>query len=351
MNLACSVPFKTVPFAFVSLLAAASLFVSSEALAQNDQVFVDGSNKPQRGSVAAITKDGVQLKAGANTKAIPAGNISKIIFTGDPSELTKARTFAIDGQYEQALEELEKIDASKLKPNAKAEAAFYMMQAKAKMALAGRGNKAKAVQQAMGFVSANRNSYHFYDSAKILGDLALSMNNHPQALKFYGSLASSKSIETKIESVYLGAVTKLKQGETSKALADFEKISGMKADTTGKKRLQTLAQAGKAVGMAKSGKGKEGLALVKQLIAKLNPTDVEMSARIYNAQGDCYVATGDVDGAIMAYLHTHLMFSTQADAHAEALANLVPLWEKAGRPDRVAEARQELQQRYPGFGK
>ena len=91
--------------------------------------------------------------------------------------------------------------------------------------------------------------------------------------------------------------------------------------------------------------------MVDTLIAELNPTDVEMSARIYNAQGASYEASGDNEGAILAYLHTHLMFSTQPDAHAEALSKLVALWPKVGKPERAAEARQELNQRYPGFGK
>jgi Flp pilus assembly protein TadD len=114
-------------------------------------------------------------------------------------------------------------------------------------------------------------------------------------------------------------------------------------------RLQTLASAGKAVALAQSGNAEVALELVKSLIAELNPTDVEMAARIYNAQGASYEASGDTEGAVMAYLHTHLMFSLQPDAHAEALKRLVELWPQVGKPERAAEARSELQQRYPGF--
>ena len=73
------------------------------------------------------------------------------------------------------------------------------------------------------------------------------------------------------------------------------------------------------------------------------------AARIYNAQGASYEASGDTEGAILSYLHTHLMFSNQPDAHAEALKRLVELWPQVGKPERAAAARQELQQRYPGF--
>jgi hypothetical protein len=60
-------------------------------------------------------------------------------------------------------------------------------------------------------------------------------------------------------------------------------------------------------------------------------------------------ALNDREGAVLAYLHTHLMFSGQADAHAEALLRLVELWPQVGHPERAAQARQELQQRYPGW--
>jgi hypothetical protein len=42
------------------------------------------------------------------------------------------------------------------------------------------------------------------------------------------------------------------------------------------------------------------------------------------------------------------MFSSQPDAHAEALLRLIELWPQVGQPARAAEARGELQQRYPG---
>ncbi len=41
----------------------------------------------------------------------------------------------------------------------------------------------------------------------------------------------------------------------------------------------------------------------------------------------------DREGAILAYLHTHLMFSSQPDAHAESLVRLVELWPKSANPN------------------
>ena len=51
-------------------------------------------------------------------------------------------------------------------------------------------------------------------------------------------------------------------------------------------------------------------------------------------QGAGFEASGDTEGAILAYLHTHLMFSLQPDAYAEALQRLVELWPTVGKPER-----------------
>ena len=201
----------------------------------------------------------------------------------------------------------------------------------------------------MAFAAKYRDSWHFFEAAKLLGDLSLALNDTDNAMTYYKSLMMAPSADTKVESVYLQGLVNLKKSENEAALTEFEKVIGLKAQSTQTARLQTLSKAGKAVALAQSGQAADGLTLVKNLIAELNPTDVEMSARIYNAQGASYEASGDIEGAILAYLHTHLMFSLQPDAHAEALKRLVELWPQVGKPERAAEARQELQQRYPGF--
>ena len=319
------------------------------ATAQLDRVY-DKAGDNVSGTVIQTSSQGVQLKKGANTQSILAGDILKIMHEGDPAPLTKAREFALDGQYDQALAELKNVNFETLPRDIiKADAAFYIAVCESKLALAGKGKKDEAAKRTLDFAKAYGDSWHLFDTAKLLGDLALALNDAPNALKYYKSLSSAPSTDMKIESVYLQGLVHMKKGDSEAALAEFEKVIGLKAQTAQTTRIQMLSKAGKAVALAQTGKSAEGLALVQQMIAELNPADVEMAARIYNAQGASYEASGDVEGAIMAYLHTHLMFSAQPDAHAEALKKLIELWPKVGKPERAAEARQELQQRYPGF--
>jgi tetratricopeptide (TPR) repeat protein len=334
------------------LLAGCWLLGANPASAQLDRLYPQDSNSPETGTVIQTTRDSITFKIGANSKNYLPGEVRKILFQGDPAELTRGRQFALDNQYEEALAELKKINIGGLPRDViKAEAQFFIVWCEAKLALEGRGDKKTAITAALDFAKNNQDSWHFYEVAKLLGDLALAIKNHAQALKYYGSLRNAPSAETKIESVYLTGLVQLAQGNGKEAMVEFDKVAGVAVANTRVARMQTLAKAGKAVALAKQGDGEAGLKLVDSLIAELNPTDVEMAARIYNAQGASYEALDDREGAIIAYLHTHLMFSSQPDAHAESLVRLVELWPKVGKPERAAEARQELQQRYPGFGK
>lgn len=333
------------------LLLAGSLWLVTgpTASAQLDRVY-DKAGDNIGGTIVQTSKQGVQLKRGDSTQNFAAGDILKIMHEGDPGPLTKAREFALDGQYDQALSELKNVNFDAIRrPIIEADAGFYLVLCESKLALRGKGNKEEAARKALSYLRAYQDTWHFYEVAKLLGDLALAQNDAANALRYYKSLMSAPAAETKIESVYLQGLVHIKQADSAAALAEFEKVIGLQAQSTQTARLQILSKAGKAVALAQSGKAADGLALVKRLIAELNPADVEMSARIYNAQGASYEASGDIEGAILSYLHTHLMFSTQPDAHAEALKKLVELWPQVGKPERAAAARTELQQRYPGF--
>jgi len=319
------------------------------AFAQRDAVY-NRAGERTSGELTSVTPAGVEIESGGSSETIAADQILKIMFEGDPPELTRGREFAIDGQYDQAIEELKKIDMNDIdRKLVAADAVFYAALSEAKLALAGKGDKAAAARQVLGFASKYRQSWHFFDAAKLLGDLALALGDTEKALQYYGSLSRAPSTDTKLESVYLKGRVHLKSGDAEAALAEFDKMLGVNAQTARGNRLQALATAGKAAALAAAGKPDESLTLLEPLIAAFDGTDLELAARIYNARGKCYEAKQDAEGAILGYLHTHLMFSSLPDAHAESLQRLIELWPQVGKPEEAARARQELQQRYPGY--
>jgi tetratricopeptide (TPR) repeat protein len=99
---------------------------------------------------------------------------------------------------------------------------------------------------------------------------------------------------------------------------------------------------------AETGKAEEGLALLQDLINKNDPQDVPLFARTYNALGKCHQKLNKPKDAVLAYLHTDVLFYTDADAHAEALYNLSKLWGDVNKQDRAVAARATLKERYAG---
>lgn len=338
---------------YVAVLTLATVCLcgdSETAYAQLDRVYPTDSGSATAGKIEEVSRNGVKLKTGSSTKEYLENEIRKMSFQGDPAALTRGRELALDGQYEQALDELEGVNPDDMSRDLiKIDAEYYRLFARAKLALSGRGDRKAAVAEAIAFARNHSDSFHFFSVAKLLGDLELANNNYDQAVKYYGALSNAPATESKILARYLTGVAMLEKGDTPAAEKAFSDVASVDVSSSDALRIKILAKAGQAVALAKGGKGKEGLKLVDELIGQLNPTDIEMAAQIYNAQGASFEAAGDLEGAILAYLHTHLMFSGQPDAHAKALSRLVQLWPKVGRTERAAQARQELQQRYPGF--
>lgn len=335
-------------FLIAAALLAGALF-SATAQAQTDRLYPKEGNVVI-GKTKSIGKNEVVMTVGGKDQSYPSSDIQRLVFQGDPQGLTQAREFVSDAQYDKALQELQQLDIAKLSRDVmKADAQFYLALSQGEMALSGQGDLNTATSQVLSFVKNNSDSWHFYAAARLLGDLAKAIGNYPKAAQYYGFLLRSPSRTLKVESVYQGGMVKFAQGDLKGAQADLKKVAELKPNSVEERRLQTLAQAGLAVVTAKEGKPDAALKMVGDLISTLNPIDTQTAAAIYNAQGASYAAAGDEEGALLAYLHTQLMYSMHAAEHVEALKQLIELWSKVGKPDRAAQARGELQQRYPGL--
>lgn len=326
------------------------LATAAPAYAQLDRVYsVSGSSVT--GKITDMKPDGLVIAVGSTTQPFRLDEIKKFTLEGDPGPLTRGRDLALEGQYQSALDQLKTIDIAGLKREyIAADATFYQAFCMARLALSGQGDKKAAENALTEFAGRFRQNVHVYEAAELLGDLAVSNGDYEGATRYYGVLGRSSAPMMKVRSVYLLAVAALRQGKADAALADFDKIIGANIESAAAIRLKNMARTGKAVATAKLGQGQAALEQANELVSTLSPDDSELAARAYNARGAANEALGDSEAALLDYLHTHLLFSNVADAHAEALSRMVALWPKVGQPEKATAARQELQSRYPGWG-
>ena len=98
--------------------------------------------------------------------------------------------------------------------------------------------------------------------------------------------------------------------------------------------------------MANTDDLEQGVQLIEEVIRDADPQDNQLHALAYNALGRSYQQAGKSKEALLAFLHVDLLYSTVADAHAEALSYLAPLWDAIGQEGRAREARQKLKENY-----
>jgi tetratricopeptide (TPR) repeat protein len=136
-------------------------------------------------------------------------------------------------------------------------------------------------------------------------------------------------------------------GKHDEALTNFDRVLSSGLSTPAALEQKMHATVGRAVCLAATGRAEEGIKLIHDLIAKNDPNDPDLFGRAYNALGACHLQAGEVKEALLAYLHTDVLYFTNQQAHPEALYHLAKLWEKVNRSDRAVRARSLLQSRYP----
>jgi tetratricopeptide (TPR) repeat protein len=276
-------------------------------------------------------------------------DILKVTFSDEPEELRIARDRALAGQYEDGLEELAKINASAVAtPAIKQDIDFYNALCKSQLALSAGGDKGAAATQMLGFLSANKTSFHFFEAVEVVGDLAVALGSYDKAALYYSQLAKAPWPDYQMKAAVLEGKALAAAGNYQEAGAKYQQVLNSGLNTPDAVEQKLHAQVGTAVCLAATGRHEDGIKMIESLIAKNDPTDMTLFGRAYNALGACYQKAGKTKDALLAYLHTDVLFYGGADAHAEALYNLSKLWAEVNKSDRAVRARSTLQERYPG---
>jgi tetratricopeptide (TPR) repeat protein len=335
---------KSVAVLFVLL----SCVAASPAIAQRVADRVRMSRGSETGEVTAMTPLDVTLNKGLpGDRAIAVNEIRTVIFDGEPTELSQARVNATNGAYENALENLGKINIADVRRDfIREDIEFYKAWCAGKLALGGKGGIIEAGRQLNTFVRSHPQNFHYLAAVEMMGDLLMADERFENAQKQYADLAKAPWPDYKMRAAVLVGRTLQAQGKHAEAIRQFDVALAITDDGPDSPNQRLAATLGKAVSLAETGGHEEAVASIEKIIHDADPQQKELHARAYNALGRCYQKAGKTKDALLAFLHVDVLYNNVPEAHAEALAQLAPLWQAIGQEERAREARQLLEDRY-----
>ncbi|WP_254512697.1 tetratricopeptide repeat protein [Anatilimnocola floriformis] len=336
-----------VHFMAVCIAASSAVLAHGQAL---DQLYTTKGGVPNKGTVTdATTKDAVTLDMAGVARQFPISEVARIVFGDEPQQLSNARNSVIAKNYDAALESLKQIPAGSLvRPQILQDAQFYMALCQGKIAMTEGGDRAKAEADLSAFARAYPNSFHFYEAAELLGDMAMSNGRYDLAVRYFTPLSKAAAEDVQMRANNNMARALVGQKKFAEAITAYDAVLGGTLVTQEAQNQKLLATVGRAGCLGETGKPEDGIKILDEIIAKNDPEDARLFSRTYNALGTCQMKAGRNKEALLAFLHTDVMYSGESEAHAEALYNLVKVWTALNKGERAAQARATLKDRFAG---
>lgn len=328
--------------------ALATLVGGLAASAQEVDRVVPIEGRTLSGKITAVSNAGITIDAGGRSVTVEPSNVRRVEFAGEPREVTTARRSLAEGRLNQVLPDLESVDVTRLQPPAlAAEVRFMTAYCIAKMAMSGeRGTLDEATRGVQEFVATHPDSYRFFEATELLGDLLNSRGLFDQAETQFARLVESPWGDLQQAGRLKLARTQELQEKFDLAAENYRGVEQVESATEASRRAKLSARVGLARCTAFQGDPEAGISTLQEMIRSESSTDVDLFAQIYNALGNCQAAAGRKKEAILAFLHTDLLFYQNADYHAEALYHLGSLFPSVGKGPEGAAALEKLKQRY-----
>jgi tetratricopeptide (TPR) repeat protein len=328
--------------ALVALLAA-----STPARSEDVVVLADGSRVG--GSIMSLGPDVIELESRSGIRKVSIVEVRELLFDGEPDSLTSARA-VLRRDPQGALAELAKIEAAEIQaadPRIREEYEFLKAAAAARAATKADGEA--AAQALATFLTRNARSHHFFAGQEILGDLYAQLGKFAQAAAAYGELDRGPPA-LRVRSATRKARLLLLQGKPADALKEFELATSIPTEDRDASSATQKGEArlGIATCLARNGKAADGIKAAREAIRSADPGDRQLLAAAFATLGECQrVVGGQDEDAVISFLTVELVYNTVPERHAEALFNLVELWEATKQPERARDARKTLTTTYP----
>ncbi len=320
--------------------------VAVSAVTAQDNVFLLAGS-PVRGEITDSTPTTLIVTTDKGASEIPIQNIRSVGFGKEPPEYDRTQRAYDRQKYDEGLAELDKLAEGAASGMLAQELEYLRALGNARSALSGGNVTAKSAGTVVSaFLKKYPRTWHFFELTELLGELLVAVGRSDLAAAEYAKLASSPLPQYQLRGSFSQGQTQLLAGDGAAAERSFDAVSASALNDEAATRMKALAGCLKAKALLLQGKREEAQVMVMKLIKNEDPRQSELFANAYNILGLCYQQAGDNQQAVLAFLHTDLLFSNQSAAHAEALYHLAQLWPKLDKNDRALEARTTLKSLY-----
>jgi tetratricopeptide (TPR) repeat protein len=336
---------------FVLVLAGVMVPFSSAWSA--DIVFRKGSTVRVGGEMKSQTKEELVILSGPGNKKeerIPANEIERVEWDGEPATMKLARSAEERGNLLDALAKYEEVrgQVQGNQTNLKTDLEFLIARVTAKLAKADPSKVDPAAQKLDAYRNANANSFRYYDTLLLLGEMYLAKKDYANAEPIFEQLGNEAPWDDyKMAAKIAKGRLLLRKDDVAGAQTHFEAVANQPAKTDAEKARQYEARLGLATCLQRQNKFEEAAAELDQIIKQAPAGDTKTMGEAYLRKGDNLLAAGQKKDALLAYLHVDVLFSGEKDLHAESLYHLSNLWNEVAQPGRAAEARAKLSADYP----
>lgn len=327
---------------FLTLLVSFPVVVSG----QRDNVDV-AAGRAIRGTVVIGEPNVLTVDTDDGKREVPGWQVTRVRFESEPNELTRARSAYADDRYNVVIQELDSVATLPERQVIAADMMYFRAMAMAKTSLAG-GNitSSQAIAALREFYEKQPNSYLLDKALLTYADLTFSQGTFSESSRMYERLAGSNSPEIAFQSRLNQGRSLLLDKQYTEAITAFQGVEAAEDAADYALQGKLIAKCLRAEAMAYSGQANEANSMILDLIKNNDARNTTLFGYAYNALGASHLQNGELKEASRSYLHTALMFKTDPNAHAKALAQLAIIWPQLDRNDRAIEARQELKDTY-----
>jgi len=304
------------------------------------------------GNVIAVSPQSIEMEnMRGEQQKVSIEQVRELTFNGEPQSLKAARVAIMKGDPSQALDDLTKIDPTELEG---ADQLILDEMAFAKAAAIGGKSALTGVDLAGGekavreYLAKHGQSHHAFRLQELLAGILSQAGKYADAATALGPLEKGPPAY-QVRAAAALAEMLFAQQKYDEAAKQFTTAAAIPTDAkdAASTRQKQRAELGAAKCLVRQGKAAAAVSAVQGLLEAADPEGNDVFGMAYNVLGHAYRSEGKDQDALIAFLTVDLVHNKVGEDRAEALFNLVQLWDKNRFPERAGAARQTLESAYP----